>query len=69
MHFVGTLPEINDRQTSLTTDAHGTCVGVYVPVAQWIERWLAEPKATGSNPVGDAMYYSLRLAHAPPFAY
>src|SRR5579884_81700 len=25
-----------------------------VPVAQWIERWPAEPKAGGSNPLGHA---------------
>ena len=22
------------------------------PVAQWIERWIADPKAAGSNPAG-----------------
>lgn len=25
-----------------------------VPVAQWIERWVADPKVRGSSPLGDA---------------
>ena len=28
----------------------------YVPIAQWIEHWIADPRVGGSNPLGHAFF-------------
>ena len=40
-----------------------------VPVAQWIARWTSNPKVPGSNPGGDANFFSAEfsLRKSPSF--
>lgn len=40
----------------------------HAPVAQWIERWLAEPEVRGSNPLGRTSIEMARAIGATPMA-
>src|SRR5689334_15690532 len=39
-------------------------MSTYVPVAQWIERWPAEPEIGGSSPLGHATLLFTTSSHA-----
>src|SRR3954462_866782 len=47
----------------------GGILGARAPVAQWIERWVPDPKVAGSSPVGRAISTFLGSASANPWAY
>src|SRR3954468_20051 len=47
----------------------GGILGARAPVAQWIERWVPDPKVAGSSPVGRASTTFSRSASANPWAY
>src|SRR3954447_14637163 len=47
----------------------GGILGARAPVAQWIERWVPDPKVAGSSPVGRATATFSGSASANPWAY
>src|SRR3954447_6938856 len=47
----------------------GGILGARAPVAQWIERWVPDPKVAGSSPVGRAISTFSGSASANPWAY
>src|SRR3954447_18157920 len=47
----------------------GGILGASAPVAQWIERWVPDPKVAGSSPVGRASTTFSGSASANPWAY
>ena len=57
MDLVGAAAD-QTRALAQPIERSAAIIAVRAPVAQWIERWVPDPKVAGSSPVGRATTFS-----------